>query len=91
MFASIPVLYWYSAQLLFPDTERQEETNKWDIRTSNTICVETVENTCSHSNLLTDKIASFRRLSGIQKLVIMYFLGYFVMGIALFSNFLPWT
>ena len=92
LFAATPVLYWYTAVLLFPDTQRQvEKTNKWDVRASSMMPVETEKNVHGLSNLLTDKILTFRTLSFSQKLVICYYLGYFVIGTALFSNFLPWT
>ena len=92
LFSSTPILYWYSAHLLFPDTKRQEQGNKYDLRSSASTEVEDDKNLDSKwANIVTDKICNFGKLSFQGTMILLYFLGYFVIGIALFSNFLPWT
>ena len=91
LFSSTPVLYWFTAMLLFPDTKKQLETNQWDVRSLPSVQVEDEKNIDGLGNVLTEKISSFKSLKLLQKMIIMYFIGYFVIGIALFSNFLPWT
>ena len=92
LFSSTPILYWYSAHLLFPDTKRQEQGNKYDLTATTSMEVEEDKNLDSKwANIVIDKICNFGKLSFHGKMILLYFLCYFVIGIALFSNFLPWT
>lgn len=64
----------------------------YDVTKSDHIKVENVENRSNiMKNLLVNKIANFWREPFSTKIVLAYFMCYFVIGVGMFSNFLPWT
>ncbi|XP_052229773.1 GPI mannosyltransferase 2-like isoform X2 [Dreissena polymorpha] len=92
LFSSCPVLYWHCAHLITPHTTRQKQYNEYDVSAKR---LESVEVTCPHAkpwtNLLTNQIWNIQQEPIVTKLILVYFIGYFVIGVLLFSNFLPWT
>ncbi|XP_069133374.1 GPI mannosyltransferase 2-like isoform X2 [Argopecten irradians] len=89
LFSSSPVLYWFTAKVITKDTTNKLKFNKWDVlRNYKRNNIPVLDN--SDRNILVDQILS-SRLDFKSKLVFVYFLGYFVVGTFLFSNFLPWT
>ncbi|KAL3841608.1 hypothetical protein ACJMK2_019725 [Sinanodonta woodiana] len=96
LFSSCPVLYWYCAHLITQRAMSQPKVNKYDIvsqlgqRALDTIEDSTIP-TCSLRNILTTQILQFRSQSFVTQLLLLYFLAYFTLGTAMFSNFLPWT
>jgi hypothetical protein len=68
--------------------------NKSDVvnRAKNEPPIETAKNQeCKLDNLLTDQIINFRQNNTSSKLIIVYFVSYFVVGTLMFCNSLPWT
>ncbi|XP_033751632.1 GPI mannosyltransferase 2-like [Pecten maximus] len=91
LFSSSPVLYWYAARIITKETTDSSKPNfnKWDVlRNSRREGIQVLDD--SQRNVLIDQILSCGQ-SYKSKLVFVYFLGYFVVGTFLFSNFLPWT
>lgn len=95
LFSSCPVLYWFCAHLISDNTPAEPHYNKYDVSTSqgpsadlqNTLH----KNKCSKINPVVEQIVNFRKEKLQTRLVILYFLSYYVVGTTLFSNFLPWT
>ncbi|OWF35457.1 GPI mannosyltransferase 2-like [Mizuhopecten yessoensis] len=91
LFSSSPVLCWYAARVITEETrdDLRSEVNKWDVISN---CRRKDIPALDHSkrNVLVDQILSDGQ-SYKSKLVFVYFIGYFVIGTFLFSNFLPWT
>ncbi|XP_060079345.1 GPI mannosyltransferase 2-like [Ylistrum balloti] len=91
LFSSSPVLYWYAARLITKETTEtsRPEFNKWDvIRNYRQKDIPILDG--SKRNMLVDQILSHGQ-SFKTRLIFIYFIGYFVIGTFLFSNFLPWT
>lgn len=70
-----PLIYWYCASVL---SYRDNETEKY-------------EESCNLDSKWKIFLMSQKAYTFSDKLIILYFLGYLVLGCAMYSNFLPWT
>ncbi|XP_062577297.1 GPI mannosyltransferase 2-like [Saccostrea cucullata] len=95
LFSASPVLYWFSAYCTTGETQTKVPVrNKYDVmkKSEDISNVERVEN-LQHSvkNIITDQIMNFSQQTFVTKLILAYFLIYFVVGTFMYCNFLPWT
>ncbi|XP_063399231.1 GPI mannosyltransferase 2-like [Mytilus trossulus] len=81
VFSSSPVVYWYAAIVISTNyhTKNRKTSHKKHSKYSKI---------CDISDLY---IYNVRNCNIQSKIIVLYFLGYFVIGIFMFSNFLPWT
>ena len=92
LFSSCPVLYWYCTYLISNNTPMEPECNRYDVTQSQGPSVELKKSLdSSKTNVLIHQIQIFKNEPLATRLMFGYFLCYFVIGTALFSNFLPWT
>ncbi|XP_071104836.1 GPI mannosyltransferase 2-like [Haliotis cracherodii] len=90
-----PVIYWFAARLITERTYHDNfSSNQYNIFSPGR--VQRVERGANlqqaqKGNLLIDQISDFWKQSTNTKLVLFYFMVYFVVGTAAFANFLPWT
>lgn len=75
-----PLLYWYCALVTFEEEKLSSEVKQ--------IEYETNENLFSKWKLF---FFMKKHYSCTEKLIYGYFLGYFIVGCFMYSNFLPWT
>lgn len=81
VFSSSPVVYWYAAIVISTD-HHAKHIKTSDKKHSKYFKI------CDISDLC---IFDVRNGYTQSKMIVLYFLGYFVIGIFMFSNFLPWT
>ncbi|XP_056142851.1 palmitoyltransferase ZDHHC18-A [Lampris incognitus] len=91
MASSSPVPFWISAHLLLLNEpllhRRKTSTPNVQLQTS------TAKNGCKHThhNPITALLPHWRTCSPTTQCILGYFLSYWVLGLALHCNFLPWT
>lgn len=93
--SSSPVLYWFAAHLLeaepglwgpSPDLPGEERTRKPALH-----LLSTPPRAVAVKNPVVNLLLGWRRWNTVTKAVMGYFLCYWLMGLVLFCNFLPWT
>ena len=88
--SSSPVLYWYAADYFTSDRTfiRNQVIQKLNKQIKNGGSA-----ACNHvdSHIELNDIRNFDCMNYKQKLVIIFHIGYALIGTILFSNFLPWT
>ncbi|XP_033638786.1 GPI mannosyltransferase 2-like [Asterias rubens] len=84
--SSCPVVYWYAAHLTLPSINSKTDSTSND------------RSACHTTKGLTDKrtilLGEFVRCNNhcyIKQLVLGFFLGYFILGLCMHCNYLPWT
>ena len=85
-----PVLYWYTAEYF---TGERAFIKRQVIRKLSKQVKDGEENSCTHvlNHIELSDLLDFRWMNGRQQTILVYFLGYTVVGTVLFSNFYPWT
>ncbi|XP_052065066.1 GPI mannosyltransferase 2-like [Mytilus californianus] len=81
VFSSSPIVYWYAAIIISTDHHAQ------NMKASSKKHSKYFK-ICDISDI---SIFDFRNGNTQSKMIVLYFLGYFLIGIFMFSNFLPWT
>ncbi|XP_033879418.3 GPI mannosyltransferase 2-like isoform X2 [Acipenser ruthenus] len=102
--SSSPVLYWFSAHLLqkhepFYSTDRvekaasstQSHTRRARMPTSSDACMTGSEWRILPQNPLTELLLNWAHCSAVTKCLLGYFISYWVLGLVLHCNWLPWT
>lgn len=84
-----PLLYWFAAEYFTGDRAfiRRQVIRKLSKQ------VQDGTEPCTHvdNHVELSEILDFRTLNFKQQAILLYFLGYAIIGTVLFSNFLPWT
>ncbi|XP_039589582.1 GPI mannosyltransferase 2 isoform X1 [Passer montanus] len=91
--SSSPILYWFAAHLL-----QEHEPLLWSTGTDNPTSGEPVPGK-SHSscgkgtsdNPVVRLLLNWRSITPLSKSILGFFLGYWLLGLILHCNFLPWT
>lgn len=85
LFSSCPVLYWYTAYWMSAN-DCCVKDNAYVMKKSRCCQIETFWRAMFNRHILYVNVHSTA-----SKLLLVYYLGYLVLGTAMFSNFLPWT
>ncbi|XP_014676019.1 PREDICTED: GPI mannosyltransferase 2-like [Priapulus caudatus] len=88
--SSSPVIYWYCAQLLCDTSSSSSSSSssaagrrwRWD---------EGLSGKENATGFVLGLLERWRTLDAGKRFVVLYFISYFVVGIAMHCNFLPWT
>ena len=89
LFSSSPLLYWYTAKIIYTDAVTIPELQTFFVEQES-------EKKAEYGYYLSNNpliliFAHWHLLSLRSRLILCYFLTYFIVGTALFCNFFPWT
>uniref|UniRef100_A0AAG5CZJ3 GPI mannosyltransferase 2 n=1 Tax=Anopheles atroparvus TaxID=41427 RepID=A0AAG5CZJ3_ANOAO len=88
--AASPVLYWFAAEYF---TGERAFIKRQVIRKLSKQVKDGDENSCTHviNHVDLSDLLDIRCMNWQQQAILLYFVGYTVVGTILFSNFYPWT